>query len=235
MFSQETDANNSKMKTTKLYRLSNNYTVYKHTSPSGKVYIGITHQTANRRWRDGSGYVKCVKFKQAINKYGWDNLKHEIIAKHLTMDAAVNMERNLIKHYMALGLSYNIALGGECGPITEEHRRHLSESKKGKPMHPKTRAALLKAITGRVISDETRYKMSNSQLGKQHSIESRLKMSKKHSKTVIQIDKNTNTVIAKYSSAKEAARAINFYAANITRCCRDNTKSCKGFKWKYAD
>lgn len=34
----------------------NNYCVYKHTSPSGKVYIGITNQKPTRRWREGEGY-----------------------------------------------------------------------------------------------------------------------------------------------------------------------------------
>lgn len=221
------------MKKDKTYRLSNNYIVYKHTSPSGKVYVGITHQKASRRWREGKGYMNCIKFKHAINKYGWDNLKHEIVARYLTMDEAVALERDLIKHYMDLKKSYNIALGGECGPVTEEHRKHLSESKMGKSMHPNTRAALLKAITGRKASLETRHKLSVSNTGKHHTKESRMKMSKSHSKEVVQIDKKTGDIIAKYSSAKEAAKAINFYAANITRCCRDNTKSCKGFKWKY--
>ena len=217
----------------KLYRLSNNYIVYKHISPSGKVYVGITHQKANRRWRDGDGYKSCVKFKHAINKHGWNNLKHVIVAHGLTMNQAVTMERKLIQHYKDLGISYNIALGGECGPVTEEHRRHLSESKKGKPMHPRTKAALLKAITGRKASNETRRKLSISNTGKHHTAISRKKMSLSHSKAVLQLDKKTGAVVAEYPSAKEAAEAIKFYAANITRCCRDNTKSCKGFKWKY--
>ena len=30
--------------------IGNNFTVYKHTSPNGKVYIGITMQNPIRRW-----------------------------------------------------------------------------------------------------------------------------------------------------------------------------------------
>ena len=33
--------------------MKNNYCVYKHTSPSGKSYIGITNQRPERRWRGG--------------------------------------------------------------------------------------------------------------------------------------------------------------------------------------
>ena len=45
--------------------MTNNYTVYKHTSPHGKVYIGITSQSPIRRWRkDGSGYKSHIDFQK---------------------------------------------------------------------------------------------------------------------------------------------------------------------------
>ena len=47
-----------------------NYTVYKHTSPSGKIYIGMTCQKPKDRWgKDGNGY-KGQPFYNAIQKYG---------------------------------------------------------------------------------------------------------------------------------------------------------------------
>ena len=55
------------------------YVVYKHTSPSGKVYIGITGQDIHRRWRNnGEGY-RGQLFYNAIKKYGWENISHEIL------------------------------------------------------------------------------------------------------------------------------------------------------------
>ena len=39
-----------------------NYTVYKHTSPIGKVYIGITKMNPIRRWSNGKGYKKMYTF-----------------------------------------------------------------------------------------------------------------------------------------------------------------------------
>jgi len=58
-----------------------------HTSPSGKCYIGQTCQSCEERWGiNGSNYIKKKdgnfihpKFAQAILKYGWDNIKHEIL------------------------------------------------------------------------------------------------------------------------------------------------------------
>ena len=39
--------------------MQNNFCVYKHTCPNGKVYIGITGKKPKHRWgKDGSGYKK---------------------------------------------------------------------------------------------------------------------------------------------------------------------------------
>lgn len=63
-----------------------NYSIYKHTSPSGKSYIGITKQGKKRFGKDGNGYKKQRKFYNAIQKYGWDNFKHEIIEDNLSFE-----------------------------------------------------------------------------------------------------------------------------------------------------
>lgn len=49
---------------------SKKYYVYKHTSPSGKVYIGITRQKASKRWQAGGGYSYNVHFINAIKNMG---------------------------------------------------------------------------------------------------------------------------------------------------------------------
>ena len=64
------------------------YCVYKHTSPNGKVYIGITSQNPIARWRNGKGYSNNTHFKNAIDKYGWDNFKHEILHSELSKEEA---------------------------------------------------------------------------------------------------------------------------------------------------
>ena len=42
--------------------MNENYKLYKHTSPSGKVYIGITCQEVEDRWRRGNT-IKMEIFK----------------------------------------------------------------------------------------------------------------------------------------------------------------------------
>ena len=74
------------------------YTVYKHTSPSGKVYIGITKRKPEYRWNKGKGYRKDqLLFYRAIKKYGWDNFTHEILYTGLSEKDAKNIEISLIR------------------------------------------------------------------------------------------------------------------------------------------
>ena len=40
--------------------MSHSWTVYKHTFPDGKVYIGITGMKPEKRWSDGHGYLGRV-------------------------------------------------------------------------------------------------------------------------------------------------------------------------------
>lgn len=73
------------------------YTVYKHVTPSNKVYIGITSQSINRRWRNGKGYSTNKHFYRAILKYGWDNIQHIVLFTNLDVNKAKQIEISLIQ------------------------------------------------------------------------------------------------------------------------------------------
>ena len=57
----------------------------------------------------------------------------------------------------------------------------------------------------------------------------------KHSKAVLQIDKETDEIVEEYTSMIEAARNIKSRQANISNCCRGKIKSAYGFKWRYKE
>ena len=109
-----------------------NYCVYKHTTPSGKVYIGITSQTPQKRWNKGRGYLKNEYFNRAIKKYGWELIQHEIIATGLSREAACKEEKKLIALYKSndSAFGYNITAGGDHCQHTEETKRKISEGHK---------------------------------------------------------------------------------------------------------
>lgn len=106
------------------------YIVYKHTSPNGKVYIGITKRRARDRWKYGHGYKHNAHFYSAIIKYGWNNIEHQIIASNLSLEEASNLEKELISLYTKQGICYNVAEGGQDGnkmKRTAEEKEHLSQ------------------------------------------------------------------------------------------------------------
>lgn len=140
-----------------------NYCVYKHTSPSGKVYIGITKQNPQRRWQGGIGYKQHPHFARAIEKYGWDNFSHEIVAVGLTEEEAKNKERELIRELNATDrdYGYNMTFGGEVGSkFTDEVKEKISKSLTEYFKDENARKANAERATGRKHSEETKRKMS---------------------------------------------------------------------------
>ena len=65
---------------------------------------------------DGCNY-KNLYFYNAIKKYHWNNIQHEIIANNLTHDEANNLEVGLIKELKSNDKKhgYNISSGGDGG------------------------------------------------------------------------------------------------------------------------
>lgn len=143
------------------------YLVYMHISPSKKYYIGITSQSFSSRCRkNGSGYATSSYFWRAIQKYGWDNFEHIIIAEGLTQSEACKLEIELINKYKSddSRYGYNSSPGGSLGnlghPCSEETKRKISEKN-----------------TGRIVSEETREKISKIHKNRLHSEEHNKKVS----------------------------------------------------------
>lgn len=107
------------------------FIVYMHTTPNNKRYIGITQQEAEVRWKKGKGY-DTQYFSKAIKKYGWDNIKHEILFENLTKEEAEKKEVELISFYKSNDkrYGYNIENGGSHNVCSEETKRKISESHK---------------------------------------------------------------------------------------------------------
>ena len=108
------------------------WSVYKHISPSGKIYVGISSNIKNR-WA-GKGYyyhLSDTYFSRALKKYGWENFTHEIITKSLTKKQACALEKELISLYKEKGISYNITDGGEgySGKHSKQHIKNRVNSR----------------------------------------------------------------------------------------------------------
>lgn len=227
------------------------YTVYKHTSPSGKVYIGITRQNVKKRWQNGNGYAHSEHFKNAILKYGWNNIKHEILYTGLSKDEACKMEIELIALYKSnqREFGYNNSKGGECGnKFSEETKQKISNSLKGKKASDATRKKLSDSHKGhnpwnkgikmqqyqhypkgvKHHSEQTRKKISEILKGKYLGSE------RYNARSVNQFTKD-KIFVQQWKSISDASRSLNVTHNNITKCCQGQTKTAYGYIWEYAD
>ena len=201
--------------------LNNYYTIYKHTSPSGKHYIGVTRQqNLNRRWMSGHGYISCPLFNNAIQKYGWKNFTHEILEDYVPIEKINDRECYWIKLYKSNNrdFGYNIEEGGHAyRTFSEETRKKISDVIKGKPK-----------------SKECKQKLRDINLGKHLSEETRKKVSESHFKPVYQLDKNGN-IINEFDLILAAAQYIHRNNSSISKCCKEKQKTCGGYMWRYKE
>ena len=93
--------------------MNKNYCVYEHIFPNGKKYIGISCDV-EKRWRNGKGYETQPKIARAINKYGWENVTHNIIIDGISKEQAETLERYLIAELKTIDHGYNTSTGGDC-------------------------------------------------------------------------------------------------------------------------
>lgn len=191
------------------------YCVYIHTNKiNKKVYIGQTCQNPETRWKNGEGYIGSPHFYRAIQKYGWNNFTHEIIAQNLTLEESNALEEKLIKDYNALddNFGYNIATGGKNSIMSDLHKKHLSESNIGKHCH----IGELNPMYGKHFSDETKKNM---------------RLSQPSSKKVCCIE--TGEI---FNSAREAAKRYNLASdGHIPQVCQGKRSTAGGKHWKYTE
>lgn len=217
------------------------YSVYKHTAPNGKVYIGITSQYPLYRWSNGNGYKHNSHFYSAILKYGWDNIKHEVLYTNLDKQTACAIERELISIYKSNNheYGYNNSTGGEKSALgshwkqSESHRCKISESLKGN-----------KNCLGRVLTVQHREKISVANKGKQSwnkgkhlSGEHKSKISQSsigkrgvNTKQVLCVDLNLI-----FLSAHDASIKLSVDSSSIIKCCKGKRKTVGGYTWRYTD
>lgn len=164
-----------------------NNVVYIKEFEDGSVYIGITNNFNARMSQHKHNANKGMNLPlyNKMNKY-----KHEtsILIESDSYEEILKMEAIVIKNFRDLGYEVlNLTDGGE-GVLgysyerTDEHRKKLSNTLKGRVVSDETKAKLSKSLKGRKLSEEHKIKLSESNaknmLGKHHSEEAKEKMSK---------------------------------------------------------
>jgi hypothetical protein len=201
------------------------YTVYMHEHrENGKKYIGITSQNVYERWGNGKCYKRTSYFRSAIDKYGWDMFRHEILYTDLTYEEACQIEKELIAKYRTndRNYGYNNSCGGEKGALGNHHT--LSEETKKKMSQAKRDVPRPKWQEGRKASEK--------------SVQKLREVNERRKRTVVCIETGVE-----YSSLREASRLTGINISNLSFVCNGNPKYTHAGKlpdgtklhWRYKD
>ena len=222
---------------------------------NGKRYVGQTIRKFEYRQAQHKKDSKRLdlKFYRAIRKYGWDNFNWAVIVEGVEdIDSLNRLEQYWIKELDTFKNGYNSTTGGEGYIVSAETKKKISESRKGKHFSEETKKKMSESQKGKHLSEETKKKISESHKGKHLSEETRRKLSesqkgeKAHnwgktgannplSRPVLQLDKETGTVIAEFAGVREAERVTGINKGRISIVCKGKGKSAGGYRWKYKE
>ena len=232
------------------------YCVYRHVFPNGKQYVGIAKGSPRRRWCRGNGYKSQFVYK-AIQKYGWDNIEHEILRDGLSQDEAAMLEKKLIQRYDLRNpeKGYNVAPGGVGTSNWSEEAREKKRQwmlanavTKGRHLTDEQKKWVSECNTGRKHTEEERQKMrehhwdvsgeNNPNYGVACSEEKRQKLRNAHMKRTKAIEQYTldGIFVARYQGVHEAVRQTGICRSSIHDCCtgRNGVKKTHGYVFKFA-
>ena len=216
------------------------YTVYQHKNKiNGKVYIGITSQKPEQRWRNGEGYKSSPHFYSAIQKYGWDNFEHNILFVELTKEQACLKEQELIKEFNSTNreYGYNSTSGGDIFVMNEETKQKISQALIGNQNN-----------LGHSCSEEKKKKISEAQKGREFTEEHKQKLSEaaknrhvpcsEEKKQILKEKSHKKSVYCEeldkiFESVQECGRQLGIPATNITKLCNGRGKTLKGYHLRY--
>jgi group I intron endonuclease len=174
--------------------------IYKITnSINDKVYIGQTVESLKKRWnRHTWGCTikrNAMAITNAIVKYGKENFIIEEIDKADDIEELNEKEIYYINLYKSMSPNgYNLTTGGNNKRLSEETKRKISESNKGRKASEETIRKLSESHKGIKMSEESRNKLSMTNKGKKPS-ENTIKGSIEHNqKTYTMISPNGEIV-----------------------------------------
>jgi group I intron endonuclease len=206
---------------------------------NGKKYIGMDSNNCPKYL--GSG----VFIKKAINKYGRENFKKEILQICETKEELLDAEKTWIDFYDAVNSKqfYNIREGGQGGDIrdylTEEDiikwKNNISLGKtglrKGIPLSEKNKTGISEGLklfyknnlapnTGKKHSEETKNKIRDALVGREFTEEHKRNMKKKEhfdNQTESSIKKETRDKLSKYNASLTKEEVIEIYNLSKTK------------------
>ena len=196
------------------------FVIYKAEFPNGKVYIGKSKDFDSRKIKHSySTRYYNTKLTNAINKYGFDSIKWEIIFETEDIDIINQKEIEFILKYDSIKNGYNTSTGGDGGDTISNNPRRLDIIKQqltSKGYDSENYYVDISGIISKsILDDYLNNKISIREISKKYNI-SRQRLSRFFKSNNINIDKDMvkltnsiklkddkiNSVISKYENSK---------------------------------
>lgn len=145
--------NNNRIRTYYIYEITNNL--------NSKTYIGQRHCPSHETpWTDVK-YMGCGKLiRLSEEKNGIENFSKKILAVCHSQEILDILEKEYIALYRSIGKAeYNIADGGLCGNLGLKVYDIVKASLTGKPKSEETKKRISESQKGRIVSEETKAKI----------------------------------------------------------------------------
>ncbi len=218
--------------------------IYKIISPTNKIYIGQSWNWGKRL----SNYRKLsckgqIKLYSSLKKHGFENHKIEILLElpeNITQEALNFYEVYWWRYYKDLQFNMlNIKEPSSHGKHSEESKKKMSNSQKGKKTSEYTKKRLLESNIGRIKSDEERQKISKGNKGKIRTIENKNKIKNTllklnlHYRPILMLDLQDN-IVEEFRNPKHAGMYFTGDSKQIRNVLAGKAKTYKGYKfiWK---
>ena len=202
--------------------------IYKITNKiNGKIYIGKTLNTIEKRWKEHCSDYKrerCEKrpLYNAMNKYGIENFEISLV-EECDENILSEREKYWIEYYGAFKYGYNATIGGDGKPYAD-YDLFFALFKQGKNIKE------ISQITG-FCTDTVSLGLKNKEITHEEiKNNGRMVVCKK----IAKIDKDTDEILSVYSSIQEAYNELNKqHSGHIASVCNGKRKTAYGYKWKY--
>ena len=242
---------------------------------NNKLYIGQTINGFKGRYKNGNicGYSHNEHLINSIKKYGMENFKiTEEFDIAYSKEELDKLEKMYIKAYDTTNpnLGYNKQSGGHNGTHSIETKlkmsqNHYDSNGDNNPFYGKHHTQETKAIISNINkgnsyalgcnrTEDFKKHLSEVKMGistaTEHTKEiwsvQRMGANNPSARKVYMIDKNSNNILNKFNTIKEAIewiventhfekKVIRSMIGSIVRVCKGNSKTAYGYKWKYAD
>lgn len=218
------------------------YRVYIHTVlKNNKKYVGLsTKENINDRWKNGKGYMGQKVFYNAILKYGWENISHQVFECDTEAEMKY-LERYLIAYYNTTDrrYGYNVTEGGDGhSGVPSKNRKPIDQyDRQGNFIRSWESITEIERELGyhhTDISDCAKKKRPTAyNFYWFYSGEKPIFKTYKTRRKVRQYDLEGH-FIAEFKNAAEAAKSLGKdNSVLIVACCNKKFKTAYNYIWKY--